>query len=132
MSICVSWPHTWPCPETLGLWTFVKTVNIEDNLCYIVFPFFTIRVTEENGEWCYFGYCQVVSWRYIFTLFSCSDSPWSDNSYKSAKKDLWKVRKIVELISCQTNDTIPGMCLPKESLTISVNCKVIMKHFLID
>ena len=26
---------------------------------------------------------------YIFSVLSCSDSPWSDNAYKSAKRDLF-------------------------------------------
>ena len=28
----------------------IKTVNVKDNVCCVVFPFFIMRVTEENGE----------------------------------------------------------------------------------
>ena len=32
------------------LQTFIKTVNVKDNLFVIVFGFFTIKGTGENGE----------------------------------------------------------------------------------
>ena len=33
-------------------------MNIKDNQFIVVFPFFTIRVTGENGEWLHFGFDQ--------------------------------------------------------------------------
>ena len=32
-----------------------------------------------------------------------------------------KVREILELVSCQTSDAIPAMCVPKRSLVFSFN-----------
>ena len=36
--------------KLMRLRTFIKTVNVKDILFVIVFAFFTIRVTGENGE----------------------------------------------------------------------------------
>ena len=44
----------------IRLRNFIKTVN-KDNQFLIVFPFFTIKNTGENGEWIRFGFCQ--DWR---------------------------------------------------------------------
>ena len=64
----------------------------------------------------------VVSWLYISPLISCPDSPWSDNAYKSVKRDLFPESEgIVEPIFCQTSDAIPVMYVPKESLVFSNN-----------
>ena len=64
----------------------------------------------------------MVSWLYMSLIISCPDSPWSDNAYKSVKRDLFPEREgIVEPIFCQASDAIPVMYVPKESLVISNN-----------
>ena len=63
----------------------MQTVNIKDNLCYVAFLSFTIRVTGENSEW--FNKTEEISGQYKYTPYSHFLKVDAYNAYKSTKRD---------------------------------------------
>ena len=58
----------------------------------------------------------------MFLLFSCSDSLWSNNAYKSAERNLFPQSEWnCGANTMSNNDTNPVMCVPKGLVLFLIN-----------